>query len=86
MFLVEQHQRHFDNLCLAVGIRREITNLRARLTLREVVFLVAGDAFHGEALHIVRCPVLTVAINDIVGRTVVILMEYIDMNDLLSHK
>ena len=54
--------------------------------MREVVFLVTGDALHSEALHIMRRAVLAVAINDVIGGTSVILMEHIDMNHLLPHK
>ena len=86
LFLVEQHQRHLDNLCLAVGVRRKIAHLRAGFALREVVFLVAGDTLHGKTLHIMRRTVLAIAIDHIIGGTIVILMEHIDMNYLLSHK
>ena len=86
LFLVEQHQRHLDDFGFAVGIRREIAHLRARLALREVVFLVAGDTLHGKALHIVWCAVLTVAIDDIVSGAVVVLVENVYMNHLLSNE
>ncbi len=86
LFLAEQHQRHLDDLGLAIGIRREITHLRAWFALREVIFLVAGNAFHGETLHIMRRAVLTVTIDDIIGRSVIVLVEHIDMDDLLPHE
>ena len=86
LFLVEQQKRHLDDFCLAVGIRREIAHLRARLALRDIVFLVAGDTHHGETFHIVRRSVLAITIYHIIGRTVIVLVEHIDMDDLLPHK
>ena len=86
LLLVEQHQGHLDNLSLAIGIRREIAHLRTGFALREVVFLVTSDAFHGEAFHIMRCAILAVTIDDIVGRAVIVLVEHMHMDDLLSHK
>ncbi len=44
-------QRHFDHLCLTVGIGREPGYARALRTLRQVILLVAGHACHGKTLH-----------------------------------
>ncbi len=74
-----------DHLSLAVGIGGEIDYARTGFALRQVVLLVAGHARHVEALHIVYTA-SSVAIDDVIDGTFVLLLEDIDMQDIRADK
>ena len=67
-------QRHLHHLGLAVGVGREVDDATARLALRQVVLTVAGHAGHVEALDVVG-PRLAVAVNGVIDRARIILLE-----------
>ena len=65
---------------LAVGIGREIGDATTGFALRHVVFAVVHDAGHVETLHIERGS-LSVAIDHVVNRALVVLLEHRNMDD-----
>ena len=72
-FRLEGNLQHFS---LAIGVGCEPENLRAGLALREVVFLVAGQACYGEALHIYYAA-LAVLIEDIVDGAGIVALKHV---------
>ena len=78
-------QHHFDRLRLAVRVSREIDDLRSRLTLRQVVFLILRHTRHIEAFHEVRS-LLAVAVNHVIYRPFIAALEDRDMQNIRSDK
>ena len=74
---------HLDDLCLTVGVRREVHHLRARRTYRQVVFLVARHRSHVEALDEVPA-LLTVTVDGVVDGTRVVLLEHAEVEHVLA--
>ena len=78
-------ERHLDNFGLAIRIGREIKHFRARFALRGIDFAVACDARHVEALDEART-VLSVAIDEVVGRARIVFLEHLQMQHVLAHE
>ena len=76
---------HFHHLCLAVGVCRKPCNARVRLSLREVIFLVAGHAGHRETFH-EESSAASVLIYHIIDSSRVIAHEQPYMPDILPYK
>ena len=76
-------ERHLDDLRLAVGVGREVHHARSRLALRHVILSVACAGGHAEALDVVG-PLLSVAIDEVEDRAVVVLLEDLDVEDVLA--
>ena len=78
-------ERHLDDLRLAIRIRREIKHFRAGFALRGIHFAVARDARHIESLDEAGA-VLSVAIDEVVGRARIVLLEHLQMQHVLAYK
>lgn len=76
-------ERHLDDLRLAVGVGREVHHTRSRLALRHVILSVACAGGHAEAFDVVGA-LLSVAIDEVEDRAVVVLLEYLDVEDVLA--
>ena len=73
---------YLQHLCLAVRINRHIEQLALWSTLRKVVNLITRNALNGTTLHHNRSTT-TIAIEDIVYRTLVVTLKYTDVVDIL---
>ena len=78
-------QGHLDDLCLSVGIGGEIDDAAARCSLRDVVYLVAGHGGDVESLDEVFA-LFSVAVDTVVDGALVVLLEYLYMEDILACK
>ena len=67
-------ERHADDLRLAVRVGGKIDDLRSRLTLRQVVFLVPRHARDIEPFHEIRT-LLAVAIDYVIDRPLIAALE-----------
>ena len=72
-------------LSLTIRVGCEVVNLRTRRTEGYVVFLITCDRSHVEAFDIVRSR-LSVTINDVINRTLVVLLKHLYMKNTLTHK
>ena len=73
-----------QHLGLAIGIGSEPGNFAARLALGDVIFLVAGDARDGKALH-EGGTASAVKIQHVVDGAVVTFLEHVQVEDILAH-
>ena len=78
-------ERHLDDFCLAVGVGAEVHHLRARRALRQIVLLIARHRRHVETLD-EAVAFLAVAIDCIIGRTGVVLLENVEIEHVFAHK
>ena len=76
-------ESHFDYLGLTVRISRKVNHTTTCFALSQVIFFVASYAGDIEALHIINAS-STVAVNDIVDGTGIVLFEDIDVDDIRS--
>ena len=79
-------QLHLDDLGLAVGVGGEIQHLGIGLPLGQVVFLVTGDAHHGETLDIEGITRLSVTVDGVIGGAVIVFAEHSHMDDVGADK
>ena len=73
-------QRYLYHLSLTIGVGSEIDHATAWFALREVILTVAGHTGYIETLDVVGSR-LSVAINGVIDRARVILLEHGHMND-----
>ena len=78
-------ERHLDDFRLAVGVCREVHNLRPGLACRNVVFAVAGDGRHVEALDVVRS-LLAGTIYHVINGTLVVTLIDAEPQHVLADK
>ena len=78
-------ERNLDDLCLAIGVGREIHDSRARCTLCHIVLPVANHGSHVETLHEAEA-LLSVTIHHIIDGTRVVLLEYVDIEHVFAHE
>ena len=76
---------HLDDLCLAVGVGREVEHARTFGANGQVVLAVSGDGGHVEALDVV-VTLASVAIDGIVDGSLVVLLEDAQPHDVLADK
>ena len=77
-------ERDAKHLSLTVRIGGEPHHLAARLSLRKVVFTVAGHACNGKSLHI-HDAAASVLIEHIVDGARVVALKHIQVNHILTH-
>ena len=70
---------------LTIRVSREVVNLWTRRTEGYVIFLIACDRSHVEAFDIVRSR-LSVTINDVINRTLIVLLKHLYVKYTLTHK
>ena len=78
-------QRYLNDFRLAIGVSREVHDLRAWLTCRHVILAVAGDSRHIEALDVVRA-FLSRAIHHVVDGALVVALVDAKPQHVLAHK
>ena len=76
---------YLDDFCLAIGVGSEVDYARAFRARRQVVFAVAGDGWHVEALDIV-VTLATIAVDGIVDGALVVLLEDVQPDDVFAHE
>ena len=76
-------QHYTDDFCLSVRIGGEVHDFRAWSTLRYVVFPVANDGSNIETFDII-ITFLSVTVDDVIDGTLVVFLEYVDVQDVLS--
>ena len=78
-------QCYLDDFSLAVGVGREIDDPASGRSLRDIVHLVACHRRHVESLDEVFA-LLAVAIHTVVDGALIVLLEHLHMEDVLSHE
>lgn len=72
---------YFQYFGFAVGVGAEPYDFRARSTLREIVFFVAGNACYGKTFHIVQT-FFTISVNDVVNGAGIIPFEHVQVKNV----
>ena len=78
-------QRHRHHLGLAIGIHREVHHLATLIAGRQWISLVSCDALNRESLDVARSTG-TIAIDQIIYRSVITFLEYCHVDDVLTDK
>ena len=78
-------ERNLDDLGLAVGVGREVADARALGAAGDVVFAVAGDGGHAEALDVVVA-FRTVTVDAVVDGALVVLLVDAQPQHVLAHE
>src|ERR1035437_985909 len=76
-------QGHADHFGLGIRIYGEIIYFRSGSAHSNVVFLVSGNAVHGETLDIIRTS-LTIAVNRVINGSFIVLLEDVEMQDVFT--
>ena len=74
-----------DDLCLAIGVGREVHDSRTWCTQRHIILPITNHGGHVKSLHETEA-LLAIAIDDIIYGTRVVLLEYVDVEHVLAHE